>query len=110
MAPGGIWASVTGGGDCLSDADPLKLFLSPFSLSAVPGGVGEGCPLALAETAGPNGAVCREAVDLLCCRTKYDADLGSSGRGEVGIWYEERRLREGEEEAEAAGLRWAGGV
>jgi hypothetical protein len=69
-APAGIFASsVTGGGDCLRLPLEVRLLLSLFSLSAVPGGVG--------SCEGWKWVVFTEVVRR--CRVRYDVDLGNSG-------------------------------
>jgi hypothetical protein len=68
-------SSVTGGGDCrrLLEVDSVCVVSWwPFSLSAVPGGVGSKVgwnPFALTE-------------GVLRCLVKYDVDRGNSGRCE----------------------------
>lgn len=106
-APAGILlSSVTGGGDCLTLPLEVKLGVSSFSLSAVPGGVG--------SSDGWNAFVLSDVVRL--CRVRYEVDRGRSGRcvsvGIFGDWSveEDRRLRAGEEVVEEAGDRWEGGV
>jgi hypothetical protein len=60
-APAGICvSSVTGGGDCRRLPVAVRLFVSSFSLSAVPGGVG--------SSEGANAAVLTEGVRR--CRVK----------------------------------------
>ena len=65
---------VTGGGDCLMLPEAVKPFVSLFSLSAVPGGVG--------SEDGANDAVLTEVVRR--CLVRYEVDRGSSGRLEAG--------------------------
>lgn len=105
-APAGILvSSVTGGGDCLRLPPGVRLLLSSFSLSAVPGGVG--------SRVGWKEFVLSEVVRR--CRVRYEVDRGNSGRLEGNLlesWSvdEDRRLRFGEEVVEDAGDLWEGGV
>lgn len=109
-APDGIRASsVIGGGDCLRLPFVLRAFESSFSLSAVPGGVGSSVVEA-------KDVVLTDCVRR--CRVRYEVDRGSSGLleddgenpSEELLACDDRRLRLGEELAEAAGDLWLGGV
>lgn len=73
---GSCESSVTGGGDCLRLPEAVKLLLSSFSLSAVPGGEGSRGPVT-------NVGVLTEAV--LRCRVRYEVDRGSSGLGDDAV-------------------------
>lgn len=73
---GSCESSVTGGGDCRTLPEAVKLLPSSFSLSAVPGGVGSRGLVA-------NVGVLTEAVRL--CRVRYDVDRGSSGLGDDNV-------------------------
>lgn len=100
-----------GGGDCLTDT-LLMCATIALRLSDVPGGVRSSEAVVME---GDNGAL---ADGVRLCLVRYDAERGSTGRvattglpfTEVVPWKDDRRLVSGDDGAEDAGERWAGGV